>query len=147
METIIWATDGSSGAEEALPAACELADLSGGQIVAVHISNRFDGRASASLEDDVVALIEHQVDDLRERGYFANLVVRRSHQDAAETTAVVAAELHAHVIVCGTQPGGERAARQLHAAAAPRGAVPRVRGPADGRARGRALATASGRSR
>ena len=54
METIIWATDGSSGAEEALPAACELADLSGGQIVAVHISNRFDGRASASLEDDVV---------------------------------------------------------------------------------------------
>jgi len=132
METIIWATDGSSGAEEALPAACELADLSGGQIVAVHISNRFDGRASASLEDDVIALIEHQVDDLRERGYFANLVVRRSHQDAAETTAVVAGELHAHVIVCGTRGRSPAASallgsftqRLLHVAPCPVFAVP-----------------------
>jgi nucleotide-binding universal stress UspA family protein len=136
METIIWATDGSSGAEEALPAACELADLSGGQIVAVFVSHRFGGLAGgwtgASLEDDVVALIEHQVDDLRERGYFANLVVRRSHQDAAETLALVATELHADVITCGTHgrtPAasallGSFTQRLLHVAPCPVFAVP-----------------------
>lgn len=136
METIIWATDGSSGAEEALPAACELADLSGGQIVAVHVSNRFNGRpggwSRVALEEDVIALIEHEVDDLRERGYFSNLVVRRSHQDAAETLAVVALELHADVIVCGTHGRSPAASallgsftqRLLHVAPCPVHAVP-----------------------
>jgi nucleotide-binding universal stress UspA family protein len=136
METIIWATDGSSGAEEALPAACQLAELSGGQIVAVHISNRFNGRSGgwsgAALEEDVIALIEHEVDDLRERGYFANLVVRRSHQDAAETIASMAGELHADVIVCGTHGRSPAASallgsftqRLLHVAPCPVFAVP-----------------------
>jgi nucleotide-binding universal stress UspA family protein len=132
METIIWATDGSGGAEEALPAACDLADACGGQIVAVHVSNRFGGWSGRTLGEDVIALIEQEVDDLRERGYFANLVVRRSHQDAAEIVALVAAELHADVIVCGTRGRSPAASallgsftqRLLHVAPCPVHAVP-----------------------
>ena len=98
METIIWATDGSSGAADALPAARRLAELSGARIVAVHCDQNFN-----ALEHDVLALIESQVEALREEGIEAELVLRSSHQDSADTIAAVAREMHADVIVCGSR--------------------------------------------
>lgn len=127
MYTIVWATDGSSGAEDALPAARRLAQMSGGRIVAVHCNQRFD-----SLENDVVRLIEQQAEALREDGLDVEVVVRESRQDSAETVAGVAREVHADVIVCGTRGRSPAASallgsftqRLLHVAPCPVFSVP-----------------------
>lgn len=127
MYTIVWATDGSSGAEDALPAARRLAEMSGGRIVAVHCNQRFD-----ALESDVVKLIDQQVDALRAAGIDTELIVRQSRQDSAETVAAVAREVHADVVVCGTRGRSPAASallgsftqRLLHVAPCPVFSVP-----------------------
>jgi nucleotide-binding universal stress UspA family protein len=109
-ETIIWATDGSDGADLALEEALRLAELSGGRIVAVHCDQRLNGRAGGwpalADEDDLRLRIRHQVDELRRHGVDVDVVIRRSHQDAADTVAALAAELDGDVIVCGTRGRG-----------------------------------------
>lgn len=107
MYTVIWATDGSSGAEDALPEARRLAVMGDGKIVVVHCDQHLNGRpggwSGKSLEHDVEELIRQQADSLREEGLEVEVIVRHSHQDAAETVATVAREVHADVVVCGTR--------------------------------------------
>jgi nucleotide-binding universal stress UspA family protein len=104
--TVIWATDGSEGADHALVEARRLAE-GGGHIVAVHCDQKLNGRAGgwSTLvdEDDRRIRIRRQVDDLRQEGLDIELVLRRSHQEAADTVAAVAEEFDADVIVCGTR--------------------------------------------
>jgi nucleotide-binding universal stress UspA family protein len=109
-QTIIWATDGSDRANLALEEALRLAELSGGRVVAVHCDQRLNGRAGGrpalADEDDLRLRIRHQVDELRKHGVDVDVVIRRSHQDAADTVAALAAELDGDVIVCGTRGRG-----------------------------------------
>jgi nucleotide-binding universal stress UspA family protein len=106
-ETVMWATDGSEGADAALEEALRLAELSGGHIVAVHCDHRLNGRAGGwpaqADEDDRRLRIRGQVSDLEADGVPIDLVVRRSHREAADVVAGVAEELGADVIVCGTR--------------------------------------------
>jgi nucleotide-binding universal stress UspA family protein len=104
--TIIWATDGSGEADDALAAAVELAEPDGGRIVAVHADQRLTGRGGAwpALPDEGERLrkIRRQVAALEDRGLEAELIVRRTHRTPATVVAAVATEIDADVIVCGT---------------------------------------------
>jgi len=107
---IIWATDGTPGADAALEQALRLRELSGGRLIAVHCDQRLTGRTgpwSALVdEQDRRTKIGRQVDDLNLRGVPIELVVRRSHHEAADAVASVAAEQKADAIVCGTRGFG-----------------------------------------
>jgi nucleotide-binding universal stress UspA family protein len=109
-ETVIWATDGSDGADAALDEALRLANLSGGHVVAVHCDQRLTGRAAAwptlADEEDRRIKIRRQVAALKDGGVDIDLVIRRSHREAADVVAALAAELGGDVIVCGTRGFG-----------------------------------------
>jgi nucleotide-binding universal stress UspA family protein len=106
-KTIIWATDGSEGANRALQEALQLSKISGARIVAVHADQRLQGRAGdwplLADEDDLRLEIRRQVDALKREGIDIELVVRPGHQNAAHIVAAVAEELKGDVIVCGTR--------------------------------------------
>jgi nucleotide-binding universal stress UspA family protein len=106
-KTVIWATDGSDGADVALGEALQLAELGGGRLVAAHCDQRLNGRAMAwpalPDEEDRRIKIRRQVDELQADGVDIDLVIRRSHHDAADVIAEIATELGADVIVCGTR--------------------------------------------
>jgi nucleotide-binding universal stress UspA family protein len=137
-ENVIWATDGSAGADAALREALRLVELGGGHITAVHCDQRLFGRGGAfprlADEEDVRLRIRRQVDELRDDGVDIELVVRRSRIDAADTVAALASELGADVVVCGTRGLGAFASvflgsftqRLLHIAWCPVLAVPEL---------------------
>ena len=106
-KTIVWATDGSDGAETALDEALRLAALSGGQIHAVHCDQRLNGRAGGwpalPDEDDRRVTIRRRVERMRAEGVPVELQIRTSHREAADTVADIAKDLGADVIVCGTR--------------------------------------------
>lgn len=108
-DTLIWASDGSEGADLALREVRRLVQT-GGHIVAVHCDQRLYGRAGTwpvlADEEDLRAKIGRQVDELRAEGVEIELDVRRSHREAADVVAEAAAELSADVIVCGTRGHG-----------------------------------------
>lgn len=106
-KTVIWATDGSAGADTALEEARRLAELSGGRIVAVHCDRRLTGRAATypalADEEEIRTGLRRRVQDLQAEGVDIELVARRSQRDAADVVAAIAAELGGDVIVCGTR--------------------------------------------
>jgi nucleotide-binding universal stress UspA family protein len=134
--TIIWATDGSDGADRALVEARALAHLCGARIVAAHCDVRLTGRAGEwpilPDEDDRRAKIREQVADLRACGVDIDLKVRRSDRDAATVIAEIALEHHGDLIVCGTRGlgalHGSFTRRLVHVAPCPVLAVPEPAG-------------------
>lgn len=130
-ETIVWATDGSEGADLALEEALGLTRLSGGRLVAVHCDQQLSGRAAgwAALpdEEDRRRKIRRQAAELKDAGVDVGVVVRRSQREAADVVAAAARKLEADVIVCGTRGEGALAGavlgsfahRLLHAAPCP----------------------------
>jgi nucleotide-binding universal stress UspA family protein len=106
-KTIIWATDGSEGASSALREALTLAGLARGHIIAVHCDQRLNGRAGAwpkrTDEVELRTQIAHKVEALQQDGVDIELVIRRSHREAADVVAATAAELGGDMIVCGTR--------------------------------------------
>lgn len=104
--TVIWATDGSEGADVALDEARRVVDPRG-RIVVAHCDQRLTGRAAAypvyADEDDRRRKIREQVGELVREGFDADLVVRRSHREPANTIAQLARDADADVIVCGTR--------------------------------------------
>jgi nucleotide-binding universal stress UspA family protein len=106
-ETVIWATDGSEGADAALHEALRLAEAGGGRVVALHCDQRLQGRAGGAPaladEDDLRAKIGRQVDELKGRHVVVELDVRRDRRQPADIVAEAAAELGADAIVCGTR--------------------------------------------
>jgi nucleotide-binding universal stress UspA family protein len=105
-KTVIWATDGSDGADAALVEAHRLVDPRG-RIVAAHCDQRLTGRAAAypafTDEADRVHKIREQVTELMGEGIDADLKVRRSHRQPAVAIAEIARDEDAEVIVCGTR--------------------------------------------
>ena len=75
---IIWATDGSSGAEKALPFAKGLAQAPGARLIVVHVNELAVSRAKEAVifnEDEVQDAIRKQVEDLKQEGLDATLQV------------------------------------------------------------------------
>jgi nucleotide-binding universal stress UspA family protein len=103
IKTVIWATDGSEGADIALQEALHLAKLSGGRVIAIHCDHRLHGRAAAypalADEEDRRIKLRRQVDELKADGVDIELVIRRSHREAADVVSSIATEIGGDVIV------------------------------------------------
>ena len=109
-ETVLWATDASPVADGALKVALELLQPDG-RLIAFHCDERFLGGRSGGLtlladEPDRRSKLGAQVDELREAGIDASLVVETTHHNTAGEIAKAAEQGNADVIVCGTRGFG-----------------------------------------
>jgi nucleotide-binding universal stress UspA family protein len=108
---IIWATDGSSRAEQALPYAKGLAKGNGARLVVVHVNEIVAGRGGAGPvivnQDEVQAALGQQVKDLKQQGLDAKLQMGEVMAGgAAHVIAEIADEEGADLIVTGTRGDG-----------------------------------------
>lgn len=138
FKTIIWATDGSEGADRALPFAKALAEGESRSLVVVHSNEHFAGGRSAGYpvladEDELEVKIKAQVEEARKEGFDATFrLVSGTGGHTAHMIADVAREVGADVIVVGTRGHapvaglllGSVAQRLLHIAPCPVMAVP-----------------------
>jgi len=110
FKVIIWATDGSSGAEQALPFAKGLAQAHGARLIVVHINEFALGRAAGPVifnEDEVQAAIRKQVEDLKQEGLDTTLQLADvAAGGAAHVIAEIADKEGADLIVAGTRGYG-----------------------------------------
>jgi nucleotide-binding universal stress UspA family protein len=111
FKVIIWATDGSSGAEQALPLAKGLAQVNGARLVVVHVNEFVAGRGGSYAvnadENKVKAAIQKHVEDLKQKGLDATLAAARvSMGGAAHVIAEIADKEGADLIVAGTRGHG-----------------------------------------
>ena len=109
-KVIIWATDGSRAADEALSYAKDLTRAGDDRIVVVHV-DEFGIRTGASIyvnEPEIQAAIRKQVWDLKGEGHYASLKVSRVWVGgaAAQVIANIAREEEADFIVTGTPRHG-----------------------------------------
>jgi nucleotide-binding universal stress UspA family protein len=137
FKVIIWATDGSSGAEQALPYAKGLAQADGARLIVVHVKEIMVGRTGGYPikidEDQVQAAILKQVEDLKQEGFDATLQMANvAAGGAAHVIAEIADDAGADLIVAGTRGYGPLAGlvlgsvthRLLHVAHCPVLVVP-----------------------
>ena len=111
FKVIIWATDGSSGAEQAFPLAKGLAQAHGARLVVVHVNEFTVGRGGSYAvnvdENKVQAAIQKHVKDLKQEGLDATLQAARvSMGGAAHVIAEIADKEGADLIVAGTRGQG-----------------------------------------
>jgi nucleotide-binding universal stress UspA family protein len=133
---IVWATDGSEHADQALAVAKTLAHENDAALVVVHIVQRYatkTGLAVYADEDVVKTKLEETVEQLSKDGYKASLrIINHIGPQPAHEIADVAREVGADLIVMGTRghgaiPGlllGSVVQRLLHVAPCPVLAVP-----------------------
>jgi nucleotide-binding universal stress UspA family protein len=138
---VVWATDGSEGADRALEYAKTLVTSSRGRLLAVHAEEHFHGTGGRSHpvlagEEELKAKIRSQVAELRAEGLDVELEITRGHPGrTAHAIAEHAREYGADLIVVGTRGlgpvhgllVGSVTHRLLHAAQCPVLAVPPVR--------------------
>jgi|SRR5215211_6120595 len=142
FKTIVWATDGSEGADRALPYVKELASKFGSSVVVVHseeflMGPRAGGQPAHADEDEIQAKAKDQVTELKDAGIDASwkLVSGSSLLGAAHMVADAAREAGGDVIVVGTRGHtplaglivGGVTQRLLHIAPCPVMAVPPVK--------------------
>lgn len=106
-ETVLWATDASPGADGALKEATALL-RPGGRLIAFHCDERFAGGRSGGMplladEFDRRGKLRAQIEQLRDDGYDATLIVETTHHDTAGEIARAAEQCNADAIVCGTR--------------------------------------------
>jgi nucleotide-binding universal stress UspA family protein len=110
FRAIIWATDGSSQAEKALPFAKGLAKASGARLIVVHVNEFIAGRGAGPVnfkEDQVQASIGKQVENLKREGFDASLQLAEVMAGgAAHVIAEIASKEGADLIVAGTRGHG-----------------------------------------
>ena len=110
FKVIIWATDGSSGAEQALQFAKGLAQADGARLVVVHVKEILAARGAVPVnvnEDEVQAAIRKQMEDLRQEGLDATLQPADVMAGgAAHAITEIADEKGADLIVVGTRGYG-----------------------------------------
>jgi len=110
FKAIIWATDGSSGAERALPFAKDLAKANGARLVVVHVNEFMAGRGAGPVnfnKDEVQAAIGKQVADLKQEGLDVKLQLADVMAGgAAHVIAEIADKEGADLIVAGTRGHG-----------------------------------------
>jgi len=113
FKVIIWATDGSGAAEQALPYAKGLARADGSRLVVVHVkeielaAGRVGTYPVKVNADEVLAAIWKQVEDLKQEGLQATLQLTDAMAGgAAHVIAEIADEEGADLIVAGTRGHG-----------------------------------------
>jgi nucleotide-binding universal stress UspA family protein len=111
FKTIIWATDGSETADRALPYAKGLAEGADKTLVVVHVKELLVGRGGGypvyADDDELVAKIEAQVDEIRKGGVAVELKLATAASfGPAHFVAKIAEEVAADVIVVGTRGHG-----------------------------------------
>lgn len=109
-DTVLWATDASPVADGALKEAVELL-RPGGRLIAFHCDERFSGSRSGGMplladEFDRRGKLRAQVEQLRNDGFDAKLIVETTHHNTAGEIARAAEDCDADVIVCGTRGFG-----------------------------------------
>ncbi len=105
---IIWATDGSAGADHALGYARDLARVYGAELVVVHGEEKSTARSSIGYsrrvdEEDLEAKVKRQVAELNESGIAASIRIIGGHAPAATLIAEVAEDIGADAVVMGTR--------------------------------------------
>lgn len=139
FKKVLWATDGSETADEAMPLAKTLAAETGGELLAVHCEELTVPAKSAGRypryanEDELKEKIQRQVAELNGDGVPTNLQVElASVGGAAHAIADAARDQGSEVIVVGTRGHtplgglllGSVTQRLLHIAPCPVLAVP-----------------------
>jgi nucleotide-binding universal stress UspA family protein len=109
-DTILWATDGSSHADGALPAALDLL-APNGRLVVFHCDERFTGGRSGGAplladETDRLVKLRAQVSALRDEGVDVELVVTTTRRSTVGEIVRTAEIYEADAIVCGTRGFG-----------------------------------------
>ena len=110
FRTVVWATDGSVTADEALPLAKAVLE-EGGRLVVVHSEELMVGRGAGfpvlADEEELGAKITAQVAELEAEGLNTSFkLVKGASAHAAHMIADVARKLEADVIVAGTRGHG-----------------------------------------
>jgi nucleotide-binding universal stress UspA family protein len=111
FKTILWATDGSETAAQALPYALGLAETDKAKLVVAHVHEIYVGRGGGypvlTDETELRDTIDNQVKELRGSGIDVTFVVRTSTAGhAAGTIVEIAGEVEADLIVVGTHGYG-----------------------------------------
>lgn len=105
---IVWATDGSAGADHALGYARDLARASGADLIVVHGEELSAARSSIGYtrrvdEEDLEAKINRQVAELADSGISVSVKMIGGHAPAATLIAEVAEDTGAELVVVGTR--------------------------------------------
>ena len=105
---IIWATDGSAGADHALGYARDLARATGADLVVVHGQELSAARSSIGYtrradEEDLEAKIKRQVAEMTDSGIPVSVKVIGGHAHPATLIAEVAGDIGADLVVVGTR--------------------------------------------
>ena len=105
---IIWATDGSAGADHALGYARDLARATGAELVVVHGEELSAARSSIGYtrrvdEEDLEAKINRQVAEMTGSGIPVSVKVIGGHAHPATLIADVAQDIAADLVVVGTR--------------------------------------------
>lgn len=108
FKKIIWATDGSAGADRALGYARDLARVSGAELIVVHgeelsLARSSIGYTRRANEEDLEAKIKRQVAEMTESGISASVKLISGHAPAATLIAEVAEDTGADLVVVGTR--------------------------------------------
>jgi nucleotide-binding universal stress UspA family protein len=108
FKTILWATDGSETAAQALPYVLELTENASAKLVIGHVREIYGGRSAGypvyADDTDIRAQVEKQVKDLAETGVNATFVERNAMQGhTAKMIGEIAEEHGAELIVVGTR--------------------------------------------
>jgi nucleotide-binding universal stress UspA family protein len=110
FKTIVWATDGSELADDALEHVRKLAEIHSSRIVAVHADQRLIGRAAGAPvladEPEIRERIAGQVEELCAAGFDAMLETRSGSDHAATLIERAAEDVDADLIVVGTHGRG-----------------------------------------
>ena len=105
---IIWATDGSAGADHALGYARDLARATGADLVVVHGQELSAARSSIGYtrradEEDLEAKINRQAAEMTDSGIPVSVKVIGGHAHPATLIADVAQDIGADLVVVGTR--------------------------------------------
>jgi nucleotide-binding universal stress UspA family protein len=111
FKTIIWATDGSSAAEQALPYAKGLAMAGRARLIVVHVDEFSVGKGGGYSiyvdEPETEAAIRRRVEELKREGLDASLQTSRVLMGgASHVIADIAKQEQADLIVAGTRGHG-----------------------------------------
>jgi nucleotide-binding universal stress UspA family protein len=109
-EIVLWATDASTVADGALIEALRLLQP-GGRLIAFHCDERFAGSRAGGMpvladEGDRRHKLLAQVEQLKQDGIDAELLIKASQHNTAGEIAKAASVSNADVVVCGTRGFG-----------------------------------------